>query len=179
MRIDPLDFPQARMAPESVMRGLEELDPTACVVHLGGSHWSVGKVRYSSVARGIAEQMLDNWTANVSAGARLSHQGKVRVRFAQLTMLGFRTVQQYRIKDVDSRIVRDFERSRWLWLHTSENEFWRRIDATDERDAARAQISNPDLAKDAWRYAFTRSHMPSASLTPDLGPKAGWSRHVA
>lgn len=181
MRIDPLDFSQARMAPESVMRGLEFLDPTACIVHLGGPMWLVGKFRPNAKARGDAEAMLDNWTRNVREGKRMAPQGKLRVRFAQLALLGVRPVQQYRLFGApDGRIVADFARSRFLWLHAGNDALQQALDATDAERAASAQreLGSVDRAKDAWKYAFTQSHMPSASLTPEIGPKAGWTRHV-
>lgn len=182
MRIDPLDFSQARMAPEYVMRGLEELDPTACIVHLGGVRWLVGKIRPSSLVRADACEMFDHWTRAVQgSGRRLSPSGRMRVRFAQLALLGVRPVELYTILwgEPDGRIVADFERSRWLWLHTSDNEMQQDLDdsGTVERDASRRALSNPDLAKDAWRYAFTQSHLVGGSLAPVDRPRSGWVRH--
>lgn len=180
MRIDPLDFSQARMAPESVVRGLEMLDPTACILHLGGPQWLVGKVRPSSAARGEAEAMFANWTRNVSEGRRMTERGKLRVRFAQLALLGVRPVHQYAlIGPPDDRIVHDFARSRFLWLHSADNALEKAGDAADDArvTAARNEVASVDRAKDAWKYAFTTSHMPSASLTPEIKPKAGWTRH--
>lgn len=181
MRIDPLDFSQARMAPDSVVRGLELMDPSACIVHIGGTRWLVGKWRPNALVRLQAIEMLDNWTANVGAGKRLSPEGKARVRFAQLALIGVRPVELYRLVGTpDGSVVMDFERSRWRWLHTSDADAERQI---DESDRERAQLShgaltNPDLAKEAWRYAFTRSHMPSASLTLYDAPRSGWTRHA-
>lgn len=181
MRIDLLDFSQSRTAPESVVRGLEELDPSACIVHLGGTRWMVGKYRPNALARAQAAAMIDNWTVNVREGKRMSPQGMARVRFAQLALLGVRPVELYTIHGApDGRVVQDFARSRFRWLHTSQNAAEAQLDAGEQerQQASHAALTNPDLAKDAWQYAFTRSHMPSASLTPDIGPKAGWTRHT-
>jgi len=180
MRISPLDFPQARMAPESVMRGLEDLDPSACVVHLGGKTWIVGKVRPNSVARGVAETMMSNWTRAVQGGKRLSKQGQLRVRFAQLALLGFRPVSQYEIQgEPDGRIVKEFEFSRHCWLTTSDNELNHTLDTVqrDKADAAKAQIADVNLGKEAWNYAFRTTHTTSVSLTPPDRPKSGFVRH--
>lgn len=128
MRIDPLDFSQARTAPESVVRGLEQLDPSACIAYLGEMVWLVGKVRPNALVRAQAIDMLDNWTKNVREGKRLSPTGKARVRFAQLALLGVRPVAQYAIAGApDGSIVQDFERSRWRWLHTSDNAAFQEI----------------------------------------------------
>lgn len=178
-RIDPLDFSQARVAPESVMRGLEEVDPTACIVHLGGARWLVGKVRPNAHVRAQAEAMFANWTRAVRQGAKLSAQGQQRVRFAQLAMLGFRPVETYQLIGApDGRIVKDFRRSRHRWLTTSDAELQRTLDdpAEERRAAAHAEIASVDRAKDAWRYAFTRSFMPSAARGPVDRVKAGWQR---
>lgn len=181
MRIDPLDFSQARTAPEDVVRGLEALDPTACLVHLGGTRWLVGKVRPNVHARSTAEQMLDHWTRAVQSGKRLSPQGQQRVRFAQLALLGVRPVDQYTIMgDPDGRIVKEFEASRYRWLHAGNNDLFQQLDdAEDERRAnARKDVADIDRAKDAWKYAFTVSHTTSASLTPEDKPRSGFVRHT-
>lgn len=175
-----MDFSQARTAPESVVRGLEQLDPTACLVHLGRAHWVVGKIRPNALVRAQAEAMLDNWTTNVREGKRMSPNGMARVRSAQLALLGFRPVQLYRIAgSPDGRIVQDFARSRFLWLTTSDNALLQQIDdtATERREAAQAEVGSLDRAKDAWRYAFTRSCMPSAARGPFDRTPAGWVRH--
>lgn len=181
MRIDPLDFPQARMAPESVVRGLEELDPTACIVHLGGARWMVGKVRPNALARVDATHMLDSWTSAVQRSQKkLSPSGRQRVRFAQLALLGVRPVELYTIigGEPDSRIVQDFKESRYRWLHTSDNEMDRAIDSTEKADASRAALTDVNLAKDAWKHAFTLSHTTSVSTTPLIPARSGWTRHT-
>ena len=180
-RISPLDFSQARMASDDVVRGLEALDPTACVVHLGEATWLVGKIRPNTEARGEAEAMLDNWTRAVRGGRRLSAQGQLRVRLAQLALHGFRVVAQYRlIGEPDARIVKDFAESRFRWLHTSDNAVFHALD-TEQRDraeAAQKEVGSIDRAKDAWHYAFTRTHTTSASLTPPDKPRSGFVRHA-
>jgi hypothetical protein len=180
MRIDPLDFSQARVAPDDVIRGLELLDPTACLVHLGGTRWVVGKLRPNAEARRQAEAMLAHWTASVRAGKRLSPRGALRVRFAQLALLGFRPVQQYEIVgEPDGRIVQDFARSRYHWLTTSDNAVQHSLDTAhrDRAEAAHAELASVDRAKDAWKHAFTLTHTTSVSLTPPDTPKSGFVRH--
>lgn len=178
-RIDPSDFSQARMAPEDVVRGLEAIDPSACIVHLGGPHWLVGKLRPNAEARTQAVAMLDHWTRAVRQGAKLSPNGRLRVRFAELALLGLRPVQQYAFLGAPTgRIVEDFRQSRFRWLTASDASLEREIESvtTERRAAAIADVASVDRAKDAWHYAFTRSHMPSASLTPAERPKAGRTR---
>lgn len=180
MRIDPLDFPQARFASEHVVRGLEFLDPTACIVHMDEARWMVGKVRPSAEARVQAEHMLTNWTRNLQAGTRMSDFGRRRVRFAMLAYLGFRPVQQYDLIGApDSGIVRDFAISQYLWRHAREDEPLGRQDIEKQSKiaAARADIADIGRARDAWKYAFTRSHLVGGTLTPAQRVKSGWLRH--
>jgi hypothetical protein len=180
MRISPLDFSQARMAPEYVMRGLEQLDPSACIVHLGGPMWVVGKVRPNALVTRDAGEMLHHWTVSMRAGAKMSRTAKLRARFAQLALLGFRPVDQYEIVgEPDGRIVRAFAVSRYHWLHTSSNEVWQGMDDAEEAQKIAAKTDMMDDARhgDAWRYAFTKSHSMATTLTPTERPKTGWTRH--
>lgn len=175
-----MDFSQARIAPESVIRGLEWLDPTACIVHMGGPRWLVGKIRHSSAAKQQAEAMMDRWTHGIRAGAQLSETAKHKVRFAQLALLGFRPVQQYDLIGApDQRIVADFGMSQWLWFHSTADEPVDRADIAREANlaAARRDMSDPGRARDFHRYAFTRSHLVGGTLTPQDRPKTGWTRH--
>jgi hypothetical protein len=172
MRIDPLDFSQARTAPESVVRGLEGLDPSACIIHLGGAQWLVGKWRPSSAARADAEAMFDNWTRNVSEGRRMTPRGKLRVRFAQLALLGVRPVQQYTLIGApDDRIVHDFERSRFRWLHSADNALEKAGDAADEaRATASAQRSRERRSRE--RRLEVRLHdVAHAERVADAGAR--------
>lgn len=179
MRISPFDFSQARTAPEHVVRGLEALDPSACLVHLGGARWMVGKVRPNAVVRAQAEGMLDHWTRGIQAGARMSQHGQQRVRFAQLALLGMRPVDLYTIVgEPDSRIVHAFQASRWRWLHATDRTLEEQIYQQDakRKATAHAEISDVHRAADAWRYAFTRSHYFGDKRGQDLGPKSGFIR---
>lgn len=180
MQVAPLDFSQARFAPEWVVRELESLDPTASVVHLGGASWLVGKIRHSAAARAQAEAMFDTWTRQIQVGAQLSERGKARVRFAQLALLGFRIVSQATItNDMQwARVVDGFRESRYRWLHAQEDGVLAELDAaeTRRREEARRDVQDVDRAKDAWRYAFTRSHSMAVTLTPKDRVKSGWTR---
>lgn len=157
-----LDFPQARRVSPDILRRLREIDETATVVHLGGPTWIVGKVRPNDAVRADAINMLDRWSAALISGKRMSAQGRSRVAFALLALRGFRPVQMYQIThgEPDARIITDFRRSRWEWLHTSDNELFQRMDdhESDQKARNEALLSDPHAAKDAWQYAFTRSH---------------------
>lgn len=180
MHVSPLDFSQARTAPEWVSRELEEMDPTACVVHMGGARWAVGKIRPNRAARKEAEAMFATWTQAIQKGAQLSAQGKARVRFAQLALLGFRVVTQLDLtNDMQWRtVVDDFRESRYRWLHAPEDGALKEIDALEERrrEDARRGVEDPNRAKEAWKYAFTRSHSLAVSNTPKDVVKSGWKR---
>jgi hypothetical protein len=76
-------------------------------------------------------------------------------------------------------VVNDVRGALWKSRHTSDNELFAEIDAAEyeRRESARAEMADIGRANDAWRYAFTRSHMPSVSLTPVDKPKSGFVRH--
>lgn len=175
-----VDVSQARTAPESIRRRLREMDETAEVVYLGRGRWIVGKVRPNALVRQQAIRMLDKYTTELSNGARLSERGKEKVRFALLALQGFRPVAEYRMREPDDRVVQDFERSRWLWLHESENETWRQMDAAQEQKAleARKQLGDEGLAREALNTAF-KLNFGRASVKPASTPvPSGRVRHV-
>lgn len=184
MSVDTLlDFPQARRVSPDILRRLREIDETATVVHLGGPTWLVGKVRPNAASRQAAITMLDSWSDAVLAGKRMSATGKARVQFALLALRGFRPVQMYHIAggEPDARIINEFRESRWRWLHTSDNELFQHMDNLQDEQKARneALLTDEGLARDAWRYAFTRSHAPGVSNTPKDRVRSGFTRTLS
>lgn len=173
-------MPQAREAPPDVRRRLRELDATAEVIYLGRGRWMVGKVRPNEHVRARAVRMLDEFHNNVSTGKRLSERGKEKVRFALLALQGFRPVAEYTMPEPDGSVVQDFARSRWLWLHTSDNELWRQLEGDMDRpgEEARKAIGDEGLAREAINHAFKLNfgRASIASTTTPVG--SGRTRHI-
>jgi len=175
-----VDVPQLRTAPEDIRRRLREIDPTVEVIYLGRGRWIVGKVRPNQHVRARAIRMLDEFHRNLQNKKKLSERGKEKVLFALLALQGFRPVADYTMPEPDGTVVKDFERSRFLWLHTSENELWRQLDGEMDRpgEEARKVLGDPSLAREALSRAF-KLNFGRASQAPEVTPLAsGPTRHI-
>jgi len=175
-----IEIPQFRTAPEGIRRRLREIDPTAEIIHLGRQHWVVGKVRPNALVRQQAIRMLDRIEHELSNGKQLSERGKEKARFALLALQGFRTVHQFEMREPDDRVVKEFERSRWMWLHMSEMETWRSLeeDAAAPAAAARKALADEGLAREAISRAF-KLNFGRASQLPETTPvPSGRTRHA-
>lgn len=176
-----VDVPQARYAPEDTRRRLRELDPTAECVYLGRGRWMVGKVRPNALVRQRAVNMLAKMDLELSQGKKLSEKGKEKARFALLALQGFRPVAEYHMPEPDGSVIRDFEQSRWLWLHESENETWRQLERTegDEEDRRRRILGDEGLAREAWSRMFTTQMAHNGAFRPSETPvPSGRTRHT-
>jgi len=161
-----VDVAQAREAPEHIRRGLRDLDPTAEVIYLGPMRWLVGRVRPNVHTHRIATGLLDTFTSQLSTGARLSPKGQRKARFALLALQGFRPVEEYRMRDLDWRVVEDFRVSQWRMQHEDPDALLDAMEADDaaERAARRAELADRDRAKDAQRF-LSASNFGYASPT--------------
>lgn len=133
------------------------------------------------ISIGDALESLAHWNGMLRNGKTYDEEVHVRMRQYRLAVKGWKELSVYVLRQDDfGIIVNDARGSRWMRNHTSDNEVFAEIDANEyeRREATRAALTNPDLAKDAWRYACTRSHMPSGTLTPYDAPKSGWVRHA-
>lgn len=179
MRIDPLDFPQVRTAPESVVRDLEAIDPTYGLLHSRGNRWLLCRYAPDRIDITQAHEMFKNWKGALDRGARYTQEAYVRLRQAKLATKGWRQVAVYRLRNDDfGMIVNDAQGSQWMRNHTSDNEVFQEIDDIEyqRRKAARAEIASIDRAKDLCRYVNTRSHAPGISLTPPDRIRSGYQR---
>lgn len=152
-----VDFPQAREAPRHVREGLRRLDETAEVVYLGPRHWLVGRVRPNAHVRRIAERMLDDVRTTLSVRAEAAPSRRARVALALLGLQGFRPVAEYRVADLDGRVVREFQESQWRMHHTTDADVERGWDADAEatRAANHRELASLERAREAHRTAFT------------------------
>lgn len=177
-----VDVPQARTAPEHVRRGLRELDPTAEVIHLGAGRWIVGRVRPTVHARRTAERMLETFETALSNGAKMSPRGREKARFALLALQGFRPVAEYRLRDLDWRVVEDFRVSQWRMLHEDADRLLDAMEAEEEaqRAAARAELADEHRAREAHRFLTTSNfgYATPSVAKPAPQPAAGRVRHT-
>lgn len=184
------NFPQLRRAPDHVLAGLRQVDPTADLVYVGWGKWLLGSVQHTTIDQWYkktngqfstlrrdalnmlvnARRLLELWEANptfqANPGAFRRLMG--RYDFALLATMGFRPISEYVLQgEPTSAIVDAFRRMDWLYRTTSDDELDRMLDAPKERqrEEARAEFSDMGRATDAWRYLFTRSHWYGADPT--------------
>lgn len=171
MTASALDFPQARTAPAHVIDGLRAVDPSAALVYLGDGRWLLGSVRPSAIRRAQAASIIQNALDTFDrTGARTGAKGdphadprtRDRLALGLLAYQGFSPIAEYTIAgEPDSAIVHDLARRDWLYRTLSDQA----VEAswTADQDAAaaeaRADLADEARARDAWRYAFTRSHL--------------------
>lgn len=150
-----VSIPTTREVPADVRRGLRALDPTAEVVYLGFGKWVVGRVRPTDDSMRIARHMLASYW-RLPAAARGTKRSLQRYRFALACQQGFRPVAQYVLRDLDGRVVREFQESQWRMTH-------QRGDLLDEYEQAEAQdkaerreqLRDLHRANDVCRYVST------------------------
>lgn len=147
-----VDVPQTRTAPEAIRASLRALDPTAEVLSLGWGQWVMGRVRPTDESVRIATRMLATYW-QMEPRARASKRGVQRYRLAHAGRQGFRPMMQYTLRDLDSRIVRDFQRAQWRMQHEREDLFDAMERAGAEEQAQRrAMLGDLDAAKDVVNY---------------------------
>lgn len=170
----------SREAPVHVVRGLREIDPTAELVYLRRGLWLLGSVRWNRDAVRKAQNIWGRAChALVYAIARtkipnlkVDKRSLLRLEFASLSMVGFRHIARYAFQgEPTNAIVEDFREMDFLYRHVSDNELFQALDdrAEARRMEARAELTDPARGRDAWRYAFTLSHLARntpASVVP-------------
>jgi len=176
-----IDVPQTREAPGDVVRALRALDPSAEVIYLGFGRWIVGKPRPTRDTYRIASRMLRTYW-RMPAAAWASKRGVQRYHFALAALQGFRPVHEYRLRDLDSRVVRDFQESQWRMNHQRSDliDEWEREEASAQEER-RALLRDELRAKDVLDYHRTSNFgraTPSvqSSIPPPL--PSGRTRHV-
>lgn len=175
-----VEFPASRTAPDDFRRRLRDLSPDAEIVYAGNGEWWVGNVRPNAIRRKHAVALID--TALRMLAARRSKQdveGAIgRLELALLGLQGWGQVAEYVIRgEPDARILKDYQVSKWLLDNQKYDgevvdEIMGMQDA--QRSATERDLADPDRARDAWRYAFTRSHL--VTQTYRNTPKSGRTR---
>jgi len=171
-----VQFPQSRVASPDVIRRLREIDETAELLYLGAGRWILGRVRWHADAIAQAESIMARALHAIHTAPphlRPSRRLVGRVQFALLALQGFRPMAEYRehpkVAGFEGAVVEDFRRMLWKLRHTSDAELFRELEAAQDKDrlAARADLTDPARARDAWRYAFTLSHSVTRHDHPD------------
>lgn len=183
-----VQFPALRTAPEHVVRGLREIDPTTELVYFGRGRWILGSVRPDVAVAAQAERILGR-AYKLAAFAAENPRFKVnpsnirrllgRIDFAYLALQGFRSIAEYRVQGApDSAIVEDFRRADWMFKHTTDEELWQMLEAPKEkaRAEARADLADPARARDAWRYCSVLNTAPGIQLDSYLNAPRPSSR---
>lgn len=169
-----------REAPKDLLRELRHLEPTAELLHVGGSQWLLGRIHrmnhqglYNAGARLLAST---NRATNVRR--QVLPTDRRRARFARARMHDFLVIAEYRLANPDGRITKDLEVMTYLHNHTSDSDMldMSEADKLKSQAEARADLTDPARGNAAWRYLFTRSHMVTRPKD-DPGPRAGRVRH--
>lgn len=178
------DVPQIREAPAEVVRALREIDPDAVLLYHGRGKW--GLYLYSPDAHRQAEARARLDALNRAAQPTLAATApEKRARKAELlaglysvtdrVRQGFQLVHVFQQNDADSRIVEWFRQADWKYRNLSdaamERDFARRSGERGEDDQTPAEraLTDPDRAKDAYRWAFARPHSVLSAGIPSTG----------
>lgn len=143
-----------------VLRRVREIDPTADVLYLGPRFWMVGPVKPGTLARGAQIPVLQN-LLRVPQKKRGASWHR-RVLMARAKERGFRPCLVHEHNDADGELVEDFRAA----THQLRQDFLAQMDAEEHahKAALEADLADPGRAREAWRYAFTRTHHVGGSL---------------
>lgn len=170
-----------REAPEHVLRGLRDLDPSAELVWVEKDRWLLGQ--YAPEARRALEKsgadLRESTERSLSLrNNKVTHTDRVRLRMAHLKLNCFRFTAEYFIALPDSAVVHDQRVMDWMYKHLSDSAIDAAFNEDKEREraAARADLEDTERARAAYKYLFTLSHY-LGKQTLDSGPRSGWKRH--
>lgn len=184
-----------REAPGLLLRALRVIDPTAELLYLGRGRWLLGQVvsdrrivkvgtRALRANRGASrayENLKLRGKLSTAQIAAAEHDLKANDILARARMLGFRPTSEYTvIGEPSGAIVRDQEVMEYLYRHLTANETERLADedATERADSAQKQLQDDGRARDAWHYAFTRSHAVTRIDDPRRDRvRSGFTKH--
>ena len=178
-----IEVPTIREAPADLVRGLRLLDQQLELIYLGWCKWILGRVRPTDDSVRIANEMLRNYWA-LPPRARHTIRGIRRYRFAIACLQGFRPIAEYMLTEPDSRIARDFERSRWLLDHATDESVEESFFADQEEKLAESKKEMGDeyRAKQVLDYGLkdTFSYNPrykGVAAQDWDNVRTGWTRH--
>ena len=171
MPIPHVTPPTSRLAHESILLQLRDVDPAAELLYLGQGHWALGRCRPTPERRDAADKMLAAAWQSAREGAFEEASWYRRLRFARAVREGFAQMESYHPPDCDcpnvtahtrldrgepdARIVRDFTRAIYRWrrdLYGRDFERRMRHEEADRKARARAEYGDMSRARDAERW---------------------------
>jgi hypothetical protein len=165
------NVPHIREAPAEVVAALREIHPAATLLYHGRGKWGLYLYAPDAERQGQARVRLDHLnraaqpTLSATAPEKRAHKERLLAGVYAVTdrvRQGFQLVRVFEQNDADSRIVEWFRQADWKYRNLSANEleadFARRSGERGEDDETPASkaLTDPDRAKEAWRWAFKR-----------------------
>ena len=165
------DVPHIREAPSEVVSALREIHPGATLLYHGRGKWGLYLYEPDAHRQGEARVRLDHLnqaTQPALAATPPERRPKKEQLLAGLYAVtdrvrqGFQLVKVFEQNDADSRIVEWFRQADWKYRNLTdsalEQDFARRSGERGEDDETPASkaLSDPDRAKEAYRWAFRR-----------------------
>lgn len=165
------DVPQIREVPSEVASALREIDPNAVLLYHGRGKWGLYLYAPDVERQAGARARLDalNRAAQPTLAATAPEK---RARKAELlaglyavtdrVRQGFQLVHVFEQRDADSRIVEWFRKADWKYRNLNdaalERDFAERAGerGEDEMSPSEKALTDPDRAKEAYRWAFRR-----------------------
>lgn len=167
------DVPHIREAPSEVVSALREIHPAATLLYHGRGRWGLYLYAPDAHRQGQARVRLDHLsraalpTLAATSPERRPQKERLLAGLWAVTdrvRQGFQMVKVFEQHDADSRIVNWFRQADWKYRNMSANkmerDFARRSGERGENDETEASkaLSDPDRAKEAYRWAFRRPH---------------------
>lgn len=151
-----------RTAPSELLRALRVIDPTAELVYFGAGRWRLGHLvpEDRRIAK-AGQRLLASCARVLKVRKRPSVEDYQRHLFGKCRLFGFVPTAEYEVLgEPTAAIVRDQEVMDFLYRTVSAQEADAMYDHDElQRKAhADAMLTDEHRARDAWRYAFTRSH---------------------
>ena len=147
-----------RTAPALLLQRIRDIEPLAELIYAGEGSWLLGRVAPNDLLAeaGLRKQRAVNvQTASVRAGL----EAKRMHLLGRLQQRGFQYTAAFE-GEPDGRIVNELRRADYLWkLSSNQYRFDEQFNAVDAgKEAARADLTDPHKAADAWNYWRKLTH---------------------
>jgi hypothetical protein len=148
--IQNLDVSTPRLAPDTLLRQLREIDEDAHVIYLGEGEWALGVVAPAHMER---RERAVNLIRRANT-LPLEKQNPAVMRLARAAQQGFRVVGRYSEADmVSGFMVEDFRVADFVYRQGRDAAFERLLDNC-EADVDEEAVKEAALykARDAWHF---------------------------
>jgi hypothetical protein len=176
MTLSPLDIPQVRLAPSTVLAGLAAINPTLTFVHLSRDKWLLVYMAGTPEQVAQGQRLLANTRrilAKLGASRAKKAQHVLDARHDRLVIALVRAqggigLTIVRTCDPSGAVVEYARQRDYYQLNTTEADFWRQYDAIEAKAEAEriADLTDPARANDVWRNAHTLSHLVTRPNAP-------------